>query len=376
MKKYIAILICLIMLITCAACGGTENETVSQPQSPSGTAAPSASGTTAPSAAETTAPSGSAENTPVQTAGSGDVVESVLKLGAVNSVAGYTDFALRKVITTDIVACNFNDMSHKLYMKPDKIYVDVVFDWTNVGTTVQLPYEVMTAAAVTPDGTELTGEVLIEAPDMEGNPRAALSIFDEMEPQSPQVLHAVFLADSNTESLDMKFSVQNCEFTYEYTLGDIITDAEELKPGDVLESDMAKLEFIGISYTDELEPVNKGNGSYYSIHVQGVDEAISTLLDAKFRLTSKLDTELDAMYFLYMNAKYGDDFKTYYDSLNYSSAFYETVGWDGLPGFDSLVAPDETYEINYLITTLEDNMDRPLALFLEFDGKEYVYRVE
>lgn len=379
MKRLIAVMLCCILLVLCfAACG----EVVPAPADPVSSSAPSGE-PDKPSKPDSTAKPDSPSkpdkpdgpDAPVKPDGPAQSGGGPLTPGAENSVAGVCTFGLRRLITTDIVSCCYGGIQrYKLYNDPDRIYVDAVFDWVGGGDHAISAYEAMQATATAPDGTEYEGSIVAVAADTEGHPNADLSMFEEMQPGEHKVVHAVFLVSAAAPSLSMEFTVGNSVYTCEYTLGDIVTTAQELKAGDMLESDSATLVFNGIGYADTLYPDNAGAGSYYYISIQGVDEAISTFLYARCTLTSKLPAEQEGMYFMNMFAKYGSDYRTYFDSQDYSSVYYSGTSSDGIPAFESVIAAGGTYDVYYLMATLEENTTRPLTLFLEFDGREYVYR--
>lgn len=281
-----------------------------------------------------------------------------LILGENNSIADFADFTLFKVQTTKKVTASLQD---RIYYENDndgETYVDIILDWTNTSSEAVSSDDLLVATAT--NASDKKYEDVLYA--VETNDAAYVSQYESIAPLSKVRFHcAISVPEAETE-LTLKLVIKGKTFTYDYTLGDVASNAKEINLGDTINAaDFATLVFQGAEYTDVLKPSNPDAYSHYS-----VDNADNTYLVVKFDITNYASSEKECDTFagvkaLYMNKYTYTGFVVAERADGKSFSAYENI------------APLETRHFYCLIEVPKTVTQNPATITLSFNGQEYTY---
>lgn len=363
MKRFAAVVLCICMILSLAACGsgGSGNGSGNNGGKNQGSQ---------PSQGQSQGGSDASEYDYFPSAGE-ITEERDLVLGMKNTSEGFAQFTLAKVDVTDVISASRIGRTIE-NNTPGEVFVDAVLDWTNL-----LDYSVYTSEAVIMTATDSNGNTYegstgIEEEDMNGIPRANAVAWGEILPETPARLHCYVSVPETTDALDLRLCVGSCAYSLSCRLDEELTTATEIAVGDTIEdAGLARLTFNGISYSRELEPSDK-SGSYYSIVVQGPDSDANTFLIAAFTLTNLSDSVQSTTRFMNAAAQF-TDFRTYVNDMYGDGAVCETV--NDIPGFDYEIGAGETKNFFLLIQVPEEKTPDALKLSMTFGGKDYIYRL-
>ena len=161
----------------------------------------------------------------------------------------------------------------------------------------------------------------------------------------------------------MKLTVNGEEFTYDYSVGDVVSDAQEIQVGDKIEaSDYASMVFNGIEYTDDVVPSDtSGVYSHYE-----VDNASNTYLVVKFDITNYMNDKRDGDTFVGAKA-------VYMEKYSYNG-FIVVEDEDG-KGFSShgAISPLTTRHVYHVISVPKTVKDSDVVVTIFFNNQEYVF---
>jgi len=292
-----------------------------------------------------------------------DVEESnggELVLGEVNHIEDYIDFTLFKISTTESIAPTVSSSSS--YYENSGIgetYIDIIFDLTNIGQENINSNRFAVATATGSNGIEYTNSFYAAEKD----DYSYLSQYEEIVPKSSSRVHCAISVPESEKDYALKIVINEEEFTYNYTLGEVVSGASEISVGDTIEeADFATLVFNGIEYTDDLiPPITDGYYTHYA-----VDDVANTYLVVKYDLTNYMSTERDCNKFVGVKA-------TYMDKYNYTGyVVVEDSDGKGFSSYESL-APLATRHLYYLIEVPKSVTENEVSLTISFNGKEYTY---
>lgn len=328
MKKLLSFLLVLIMCLSLCACGGnTETNTDVENKDNS--------------------------STKVESKG------TELILANVNSVSDYADFTLFKVLTAKKITASVAGDIYFENKNSGETFVDIVLDWTNTSTETISSNDILVASATNSNGTEYTNCLYA----VETNNATYLSQYENIAPLSTVRLHCAISVPESETDLTLKLNVNDDEYTYTYSLGDVASNAKEIKVGDTIEEeDFATLVFNGTEYTDDLLPSNT-SGSYRHYEV---DNTSNTYLVIKCDITNYMSGEKECDTFMGIKASYMDKY-TY-------TGFVLVEDEDG-KGFSQYgnIAPLATRHFYYLIEVPKTVTENEVSLTISFNGQEYIY---
>lgn len=344
MRKLLALILCICMLFTFAACGP-------KPAEPSG-------GSDDPGTDEPTG------------GDPGEVSEAgYFSLGTEYTVNDFVKVALIKVETTDKAYA-----SHQGRLYEGKgTFVDAVLAWDNISADEQYSDDMVVFTATDPSGREYSdAAVYIEDMDSGDRPTSNVVAWGSVASKDSTRLHCIVPVESGMNNLTLRFVIQNQAYCYDYTVGEECTAAKTLRVGDSIEaSGKARLVFNGIDYTRMLNPSDTSS-SYYSIGVQGPNSENNTFFVAKFTLTNLKQEEVDVQQIVNMGVRYDD-------GVTYCCGPYDEGGevetsFDGIPGFDNAIGALESKPFFFLIQVPKDNVEMGFTLTVILGGKDYVYK--
>lgn len=358
MKKLIAILLCICMLFSMAACGGggggKDNPPSSDPKQNESQNDPSQGNDNPGKPADNPAPA----------------AEHALVQGTENTVDGFGKFSLIKIITTDRIAASH--AGRVIESKDGNVFADAVFSWTNTGNESVYSSDLMTVSATDASGKTYEGNVAVETEDNGGMPQANAVTWGDIAPDATTRIHCNVSVPSNAGNIEFRFVIQNQTYKISYKVGETVTTAKQLKIGDTLEEPgFARLTFRGITFDRQLLPADT-SGSYYSMGVQGVNSANETFLIAKFDATNLMDSEQDCKVFMGMTAQFGD-YRTFSAGMYDDCAVIDSR--IDIPGLFSTFPGSESKTYYYLLQIPQEYATQAMTLTVTFAGKDYVYQV-
>lgn len=288
-----------------------------------------------------------------------DSKSTELTLATENNVADYADFTLFKVSTAKKITASVAGDIYFENNNAGETFVDIILDWTNTSSETISSDDIVVASATNRSGTEYTNCLYA----VETNNATYLSQYKNIAPLSTVRLHCAISVPESETDLTLKIVVNDKEYTYGYSLGNVASSAKDLKVGDTIEEvDFATLVFNGIEYTDDLLPSNT-SGSYRHYEV---DNAPNTYLVVKFDITNYMSGEKDCETFAGVKAMYMDKY-TY-------TGFVVVEDEDG-KGFTSYesIAPLSTRHFYYLIEVPKTVTENEVDLTISFNGDEYIF---
>lgn len=342
MKKILAIMLCLCMVIPFASCGKKTDTDGAKPEGTS------------------QSDSVKQQQEEVVTTQKNDS-KSELVLSQKNTVEDFADFTLFKVCTSEKITASI-DSRNSYSAKSGNTYVDMIFDWTNTSSKAIRCDDVVTLTAVNGDGVEYACDLFL----VETDDSSWLSTYESINPLTTVRLHcATSVPESETE-LAFKLTVNGKEFSYDYSLGTTVSSAKKIKVGDTIdETDYAKFEFHGTEYTDDLLPSNtSGFYSHYPI-----DDSNNTYLVVKFDITNYMSSAKDCESFVGIKA-------SYMDKYNYTG-FVVVEDSDGA-GFNSYedISPLAVRHFYYLIKVPKTVIENEAVLTITFHNQDYIFTVQ
>lgn len=288
-----------------------------------------------------------------------EIKETELVLATQNTVTDYADFTLFKVSTAKKITASIAGDIYYENKNDGETYVDVILDWTNTSTETIKCKDLLLAYAIASNGTEYTNCLYA----VETNNASYLSSHEKVAPLSTVRLHCAISVPESETDLTLKLAVNDNKYTYNYSLGEVVSNAKEIKIGDTIEeADFATLVFNGIEYTDDLLPPNT-SGAYRHYEV---DSTSNTYLVVKCDITNYMSGEKKCDTFLGIKALYMDKY-TY-------TGFVVVEDEDG-KGFSAYeqITPLSTRHFYYLIEVPKTITENEVKLTLSFNGQEYTY---
>ena len=287
----------------------------------------------------------------------------VLKVDTPQQIANGTSFTLFKVHTTPIVAATLDNLvaSSNFYYEntaEGEIFVDAIFDLSNLGEMALNSDDFMTAVAVGADGTIYRRALYT----METNGNTYVMQHTDLAPQSSGRFHCSISVPETETALQLRFTVNGTVYTFDYTMHTVARRAEVLRTVQTVEADQfAMLTVNRIDYTDDLLPRNT-EGDYRHYPVGNAD---NTYLVVYFTMTNLQETPKVQESFLNIEASYVD-YGVFTGMLVIESA-------DGR-GFSrrEVLTPQEPTACYYLIEVPKAASECDVVLTIAFGGKEYI----
>lgn len=282
-----------------------------------------------------------------------------LVLSEKNSVADYADFTLFKISTTKKITASISDNTYYPNENSGETFVDIILDWTNTSTETISCNDILVVSATSGSGTEYTNGLYVVETDNSTN----VSQYENIAPLSTVRLHCAISVPENETDLTLKLTIKDKAYTYDYSLGEVASNAKELKVGDTIEeADYATLVFNGIEYTDDLLPTD--TSSFYT-HYE-VDNASNTYLVVKYDITNYMSSEKDCSTYVGVKASYMN---------KYTYTGFVTVEDEDGKGFSNheKIAPLTTRHFYHLIEVPKSVTENEVVLTFSFNGQEYTY---
>lgn len=338
-------MLAVAMMMCLCACGGQDQN----PQ-PDSTPNDNTQATTTGADTEQTQPTEKVEETPKA---------EVLAVGKSYSVADYADFTLFKIETAEKLA---GSMGSSISYKPadGNVYVDMVLDITNTGTTAVSTDDIVVLTGSTAAGTQYAQVTYA----IETDNGTRISTYDNIAPLAKARLHCGLSVPKTETAVSLTLSVNGTLYTYEYTLGVLENNAIALTVGAPVEvADYATMVFKGTEYTDDLLP---SNTSGWYTHYEVDDPTSNTYLVAKFDVTNYQSSAKDCDTFVSVKA-------TYMDKYTYTGfVVMEDTDGEGFSSYGS-IDPLATRHLFFLIEVPKSVSSNPAALTIVFGGQEYSF---
>ncbi len=329
MKKIRRLPLTLLILLLLSACGETEP-------------------------AETTATT----SVPAVTTTTTVPPETVLQPGTAYSEP-YAEFTLFKIVTSDRVTASMDSSYFYENMLEGEVFVDVVFDVTNLSSEPLRGNAVMQAIAATPDGTRF-GRVLY-AFEISNNTYVMESA--ELAPQTSGRLHCAISVPETATELSLRFTVGDAVYSRAYQLHSTVREDLVLGLGETVTAEgFATMRLTSLCYTDDVLPINT-TGDYRHYPVASPENTYLTLYMV---INSHQESAKREDSFVKVKARYPDG-STY-------EGMIVVVDRDG-KGFSqgTVVMPDTDTVCCYLIEVPKAAAAETVELTIVFNGNEYVY---
>ncbi len=282
------------------------------------------------------------------------------ELDAAKVIDGYAEITLRSISVTDAVKASMGSNLTYPVDNSENIYVDTVFDIKYLGEKNISPSEFMKATA-TADSEYVYENVLYCT---ENGDMTTVSAYDDLTSLSTYRFHVAFEVPKTEKHLVLKFDINGKTYSIDYNTDETIKNVTDILPGGIMENaEYAKMEFVGIEFTDDVVPKNT-SGAYN--HYQ-VDSPDNTYLVVRFNVTNYQSTKKRCDSFVGVRAVFGGKY-TY-------TGFAAVERSDGT-GFSSYedIAPRSTANIYYVIELPETVMEMDYEISLLFDKKEYSFQ--
>ncbi len=353
MKKFLALLIALIMCMVLCACGGNSDTADayadSKDNEKNNSVDEDKDNKDDDDKADADKNDADKDEVPV-------AKDGVLSLNKRYSVKDYADFKMIKVQTSDRIESPFGN---SYYSCPEgNQYVDIILEVTNTRTVNIDTDEFAIIKATGSTGIEYTSSFFgVETSDR-------IDKYTNIIPLATAKLHCAVSVPLSETAVNITLTVNENVFTLKYKINDVISYAETLTVNQTIENkDYADLKFKGIEYTDDLLPSNtSGVYSHYDI-----DDVSNTYLVAKFDITSYLATSKDCDEFISVKAKYMNKY-------TYSGfVVMEDTDGKGFSSYDS-IDPLSTRSLYYLIEIPKTVMENEVELTIYFNGTDYIFK--
>ncbi len=282
-----------------------------------------------------------------------------LVVGESHSVEEYADFSLFKIVTTKKVTGSMGDNIYYNNDTDGEVYVDLILDLQNTSSENISTDELLELTAEGANGTEYAAKLYA----IETNEGTYVSAYEDITPLTTVRLHCAVSVPETEADLQLLLRVQNKKFSYDYTLGEVVRNAQTLTVGkEIMEDDYAAMTLKEVFYTEKLEPAD--TSSFYTYY--DVDNADNTYLVVNYEITSYQSTEKDAESFVAVKAKYMD---------KYEYEGFVVVEDSDKQGFSSFgqIAPLAKGNTFCLIEVPKTVVTNDVELTLVFHGQEYVY---
>ncbi|MFI3171372.1 MAG: hypothetical protein R3Y58_03230 [Eubacteriales bacterium] len=309
-------------------------------------------------------------NTEIES-GEGDIEESnteaenieegiTMTLGELNSAEDIADFTLFKISTSNKVTGSLASGMYYENNSTDETYIDVVFDYTHLGTEAVNSDDLIIAKAMNGAGTEFTNVLYV----VETDNGEDVSAYESIAPLSTVRFHCAISVPTSETDLTLSFVIGDKNYIYDYKISEVVSNIETLNVGDEIgDEEFATLLFNGIQYTDDLLPSNT-SGSYSHYQIDGTD---NTYLVINFDLTNYQGSAKEASSFVGIKAKYMDKYE-YTGGIRVEDS--DGAGFGS--GYEN-IDPLATRKCYYLIEVPKSVIENEVELTISFDGKEYMY---
>ena len=217
------------------------------------------------------------------------------------TIENFANFTLFKIETTKKVAASMGDRIYYENQKTGETYVDIVLDWTNLGTHDMSSEDIVTAIAT--GETQNTYHADFYA--IETNNAQYVSKYENIAPLSTVRLHCAISVPETETNLSITLLIDQKAYVIPYTLGESKNSALHINPGEMVgNTNYATLTFLGVDYTDVVVPSDtSGSYSHYEIK-----NASNTYLVVKFDITNYTSTAKDAENYTNLKAVYANKY--------------------------------------------------------------------
>lgn len=282
-----------------------------------------------------------------------------LVVGESHSVEEYADFSLFKIVTTKKVTGSMGDNIYYNNDADGEVYVDLILDLQNTSAENISTDELLELTAEGVNGTEYAAKLYA----IETNEGTCVSAYEDITPLTTVRLHCAVSVPETETALQLLLKVENKKFSYDYTLGEMVRNAQTLTVGkEIMADDYAALTLKKVFYTEKLEPTD--TSSFYTYY--DVDNAENTYLVVNYALTNYQSTDKEADSFASVKARYMDKYE--YDGF----VVVEDSDKQGFNNFAG-IGPLEKGNVFCLIEVPKTVVTNDVELTFVFHGQEYVY---
>lgn len=285
---------------------------------------------------------------------------TALELDTEYTSEDYAKFRMRSVLSTDKVVASMGSSITYPVDSNANIYADAVFDLEYLGSE-NINCADLVKAWATGANDMLYEDVLY---CVETDYMTNITSYENIMPLSKVRFHVAFELPKTEETVKLYFDFNGSVYVTEYTLGETKKNVTSIFPGGVIENpDYAKLEFLGIEYTEDVKPSNTvGFHSHYP-----VENPDNIYLVVRYNITNYQSSEM--AYDTFVGVNLVADEKYRYDGF----VVAETADGTSFTGYDS-VKPLATEKMYYLIEVPKTVMEMDYKVNIFFDKEDYVYQ--
>ena len=341
-KRFVCLFMAVALCLTLCACGG-KTTTVTKENTETDT---STENVVEKIEEETV------ENTPQAV--------TAMVLGEKYSVADYADISLVSIESTKMITSAMDGVG-LYYENSDagQTYIDVIFEVTNTSTAAINSDDIMLATATSKSGTEYPCGLYV----VETNEMTSLSTWEDMNPLTTARFHAAISVPESESEFDLKFVLNEEEFSYNFKANTVVKKTVDLHIGDVIENqDYATLEFVSAEFAETVLPSN--TSGYYNYYE--TDNSDNIYLAMEFKVTNYQANSKDINTFISAKATFMEKYK--YTGFVVS----EDSDQQGLSSYNQ-ISPLQSARVIYLIEVPKTVMDKEFSVDIFFDKQSYTY---
>lgn len=287
-------------------------------------------------------------------------VETVITLvpGETHEIPDYADLTLVRIVASNKLEASMAGGQYYTRDAEGEVFIDMVFDVVNHTADVIKAENVMTAVAVSADGTEYVCNIF----GTETNDMTDFSLFGELAAETASRFHAAVSVPSAKTEFTLKFNVNGEEFTCEYSAETSLRSDNELTAGTVLSQEgFGQAEFLGWEFADAVYPTEQ-IGSYQFFQPTEEDHCYLVL---KFLVTSQQEEAKAVGTFISARASVAGAEAA--DALTIS----ENDDHRGLSNVNDLT-PQAAAKVYCLVDIPSASRDQSFEAVVTFGGQEYI----
>lgn len=271
----------------------------------------------------------------------------------------YVDFSLVKIQSSTKIEASMGNSIYYEKQNSGETYIDVILDVKNISENTISSQDLLIASAKSKSGKEYPCSLYA----IETNNNTYISQYEDIAPFSTVRFHCGISVPNAEDEFTIKLTLNKDVFSYEYKMGETVSDVTPIKKGDKIENkEYASMTFKGTQYTNDLLPTD--TSGFYT-HYQ-IDNTENVYLVAKFDVTNYQDSSRDADTFVAVKAIYMDKY-TYTGGV-----VVEDTDGSGFSAYED-IAPLSNRHLYYLIEVPKTVKVESGKIIINFDGKEYEY---
>lgn len=285
--------------------------------------------------------------------------ETVVSLvpGEVHQIPDYAEVSLVRIVASNKLEASMAGGQYYTRNAEGEIFIDMVFDVTNLTSEVIKTEDFMTAVAVSADGAEYVCNIF----GTETNDMTDFSLFGELAAQTATRFHAAVSVPAAKTEFTLNFSIHETELTCSFSSEAALRSDNTLTEGTVLSQEgFAQAEFLGWEFADAVYPTEMvGSYQFFEPSEEG-----HCYLVLKFLVTSLLEEPKAVGTFISARASVAGAEVT--DGLTIA----EKEDHRGLTNVIDLV-PQTASKVYCLVDIPQDARDQSFEAVVTFGGQEY-----